>query len=69
MGADYALGIESYNELGTLNNLGHLSHQSEVLYGVVDTEIKYFDLNFGVGRGLTPASDRWVLKLIVGVRN
>jgi len=66
--ADYALGIEAYNDLGTLNNLGHLSQQSEVLYGVVDAEIKYFDLNFGVGRGVTPASDRWVLKLIVGLR-
>jgi hypothetical protein len=39
-----------------------------VLYGVVDAEIKSFDVNFGVGRGLTTASDRWVLKLIVGVR-
>ena len=67
-GADYALGIESYNDLGTFNNLGYLSQQSEVLYGVVDAEIKSFDLNFSVGRGLTPASDRWVLKLIVGVR-
>jgi hypothetical protein len=67
-GANYSLGFEAYNDLGTLNNLGHLSQQSEVLYGVVDAEIKSFDLNFGVGRGLTPASDRWVLKLIVGVR-
>ena len=67
-GADYALGIESYNDLGTLNSLGHLSQQSEVLYGVVDAELKSFDLNFGIGRGLTPASDRWVLKLIVGLR-
>lgn len=39
-----------------------------MLYGVVDAEIKGLELNFGVGRGLTPASDRWVLKLIVGVR-
>lgn len=68
VGADYALGIETYNDMGTLNNLGHLSQQSEMLYGVVDAELKNFDLNFGVGRGLTPASDRWVLKLIVGLR-
>ena len=67
MGTDYSLGIETYNDLGTLNNLGHLAQQSEMLYGVVDAEIKGLELNFGVGRGLTPASDRWVFKLIVGL--
>ncbi|HXZ96227.1 MAG TPA: hypothetical protein VEG37_04150 [Burkholderiales bacterium] len=66
--ADYALGFEAYNDLGTLNDLGHLSQQSEMLYAVVDAELKYFDLNFGVGWGLTPASDNLVLKMIVGMR-
>ncbi|HUL42273.1 MAG TPA: hypothetical protein VLV32_10285 [Burkholderiales bacterium] len=66
--ADYALGFESYNDLGNLDDLGHLSQQSETLYGVVDAEFKRFDLNFGVGRGLTPASDRWIFKAIVGLR-
>ena len=65
--ADYALGFEAYNDLGTLNDLGHLSQQSETLYGVVDAEFKSFDLNFGVGRGFTPASDRWIFKAIVGL--
>jgi len=39
-----------------------------VVYGVVYAELKNIDPNFGVGRGLTTASDRWVLKRIVGVR-
>lgn len=67
-GTHYAVGVEMYNDMGPLDDLGHLSRQNELLYGVVDVEMKYLDLNFGVGRGLTTASDRWVLKLIVGLR-
>ena len=26
-----------------------------------------FDLNFGIGRGLTSASEKWVAKMIVGI--
>jgi len=54
--------------LGTLNNLGHLSQQSETTHGMVDAEIKVFRPEFRVGTGLTPASDLWLLKLIVGMR-
>jgi hypothetical protein len=67
-GSNYAVGIEMYNDMGPLHNLGHLSQESEMLYGVVDVEVKNWEVNFGVGRGLTTASDRWVLKLIVGTR-
>lgn len=63
----YQLGFESYNELGALSNPGHLSQDSEMLYAVIDTDLgKSMDLNAGIGRGLTTASDRWVLKFILG---
>ncbi|HEV2331687.1 MAG TPA: hypothetical protein VGV16_00870 [Gammaproteobacteria bacterium] len=63
----YQLGLESYNELGEFSHLGHLSEDSEVLYAVLDTDLgKSMDLNAGIGRGLTTASDRWVLKFILG---
>lgn len=63
----YQLGLESYNELGELSHPGHLSEDSEVLYGVLDTDLgKRMDLDAGIGRGLTTASDRWVLKFILG---
>lgn len=65
--AGYQLGFESYNELGEAANLGHLNQNSETLYAVVDTDLgKGMDLNAGIGRGLTTASDRWVIKFILG---
>lgn len=65
--AGYQIGIENYNELGPLHNLGHLNQQSETVYAVLDTELGKFDLNAGIGRGLTSASDRWVAKFILGI--
>jgi len=65
--AGYQVGIETYDQLGPLNNFGRLDRLSQVLYGVVDAEFQKFDLNAGIGRGLTTASDRWVIKLIIGV--
>ncbi len=61
------LGLESYNELGVVGRLGHLGEQSQTLFAVVDTTVHGVDLNVGVGRGLTNASDRWLLKAIVNV--
>jgi hypothetical protein len=61
------LGIETYNELGPLRDLGHVNKLSQALYGVIDTQLGQFDLNAGIGRGLTSVSDRWVLKFIVGI--
>jgi hypothetical protein len=61
------LGIESYNDLGSIGDPGNLGMQSQTLYGVIDTEIGGVDLNLGIGRGLTAASDQWILKFIVGL--
>jgi hypothetical protein len=65
--ARYKIGVESYNELGPLRDIGHLNALNQNLYLVVDTELGRFDINAGIGRGLTPVSDRWVLKFIVGL--
>jgi len=61
------VGVESYNDLGQLSRLGGLGRQSESLFAVLDASIHGWEVNLGVGRGLTPASDRWLLKTIVGV--
>lgn len=63
-----AVGFESYNELGPVRHLGNLNQQGQTLYGVVDAQLGKVDLNLGLGRGLTPATDRWVLKFIVGLQ-
>jgi len=64
-----ALGIETYDELGELRRLGGpLDRFSHVAYATVDTSLGRWDLNLGLGRGLTGGSeDHWVAKAIIGV--
>lgn len=62
------LGLESYNELGAIHPLDSLNQNSKTLFAVVDTEAMGMDLNAGVGKGLTHASDRWTLKFILGTK-
>ena len=59
-GGGYALGAEYYAELGRLSHFAPSSEQSHILYFVLDTQT----VNFGVGRGLNGASDRWTVKAI-----
>jgi hypothetical protein len=66
IGNKTGIGVESYNELGAAKHLSLSSDNGRILYAVVDKEFGKFDLNAGIGRGLTAASDRWVLKFIVG---
>jgi len=33
---------------------------------VTDFKVGVLDVNFGVGYGLTPSSDRWIIKTIIG---
>jgi hypothetical protein len=63
----YQIGVESYNDLGEVRSLGRLSEQSQTLYGVIDTKVHGWDINFGLGRGFTSASDRWLMKAVLGV--
>ncbi|MDY7549215.1 hypothetical protein QN379_14155 [Glaciimonas sp. Gout2] len=60
------IGFEIYNELGPVSNPQALNKNSKTLYAVVDQEAGGFDINAGIGRGLTNDADRWVLKFIVG---
>lgn len=62
---DYALGLESYNGMGSANGYISPRQQAQNLYAVLDTSIGGLDLNFGVGRGFSPVSDRWTVKAIV----
>jgi hypothetical protein len=55
-----ALGIEYYADLGRLSNFAPRSEQSHTLYLVLDTR----RVSFGIGRGLTGATDRWTIKSI-----
>ena len=62
-----ALGAEYYDDIGTLANRLPRDQQDRTLYAVVEVERKSWSLNFGVGRGLTTATDDWTVKAIVGI--
>jgi hypothetical protein len=66
---DFQIGFESYNELGELGRLGslNLGQLSQTLYAVIDATVGGWDINFGLGRGWTSDSDRWVIKAVVSV--
>lgn len=56
-----ALGAEYYADLGRLSSFAPRAEQAHTLFAVLDTE----RLNFGIGRGLSGAADRWTVKAIV----
>jgi len=63
---DLYAGFEYYSDLGKIGDFRPLSEQQHTLFAVTDFKLGVFGVNFGIGYGLTPASDRWVVKTIVG---
>ena len=61
------LGFEYYVEAGPIRNPLPASQQSKVLYFVWDGKIGKSDINIGIGRGLTDASDPWVFKTLLEI--
>jgi hypothetical protein len=66
LGHDLFVGLEYYADFGEIGNFAKLADQQHTLFAVTDFKLGIFDVDFGVGYGLTPASDRWVVKTIVG---
>ena len=66
LGPDLFVGLEYYADFGEIGNFAKLADQQHTLFAVTDFKLGVFDVNFGVGYGLTPASDRFVVKTIVG---
>lgn len=62
-----SFGVETYDTLGDRRNFGRFGQNEQTVYAVSDLKVRGFDLNLGVGRGLTRPSDRWVLKAVIGV--
>lgn len=61
----WALAVEEYADYGMLNDLAPRREQAHQLYAVVDRTWKGWDIEAGAGFGLTKASDRVTLKLIL----
>lgn len=62
-----ATGIEYYSELGAINHFDTYNEQRRTLYWAVDIDRKPWNINFGIGRGLTQATDRWTVKMIIDI--
>jgi hypothetical protein len=61
------VGFEYYADLGPIASPAAWRDQEHYLYEVIDLlAIENFELNAGIGEGLTPASNGVVMKLIVG---
>ena len=61
----WAVAVEEYADLGLLRRFYSTTEQSHQLYGVIDHGTKFVNIEAGVGFGLTPASDKVILKLLL----
>jgi hypothetical protein len=61
-----SVGVEYYTDLGPLQNILPFNEQQHNIYAVVDFKVGRFDVNAGLGYGLTPGSDRLMGKIIIG---
>jgi hypothetical protein len=64
--ADLYAGLEYYADFGKIGDFKTFNQQQHTLFAVTDFKLGVVDVDFGVGYGLTPASDRWVVKAILG---
>lgn len=66
LGEDRFIGIEYYADFGQIGNFLPLQEQSHQIFAVTDFKLDKFDIELGVGYGLTPGSDRLIAKAIIG---
>ena len=66
LGQDRFIGLEYYSDFGKIGDFLPLQEQSHQLFAVTDFKIEKFDVELGVGYGLTAGSDRLVAKAIIG---
>lgn len=62
-------GFEYYADYGRLFGWDSLHEQQQQIFAVTDLNVSpKWEFNFGVGLGPTAATDRWIIKAIVGRR-
>jgi len=64
-GESLALGVEYYTGLGPIRDIVPFNEQQHNIYAVADFKIGRWDVNAGIGYGLTGGSDRVMAKLIL----
>lgn len=65
MKSGWAVAGEMYSDFGAFNDLHSSSEQAHQIFAVVDRSTRFVDFEIGAGVGLTDASDRFTLKLIL----
>jgi len=64
-----AIGLEYYGALGALRHFDQAHDQQHQLFPVIDLDLgPKWEFNAGVGFGLTPSTDRLIIKMILGYR-
>jgi hypothetical protein len=66
LGEDRFVGVEYYTDLGKVGDFLPLEQQRQQIFGVTDFKLGVFDIELGLGYGLTSGSDRLVGKAIIG---
>jgi hypothetical protein len=69
LSARVTAALEYYGGFGPLNDLAPLDRSAQQILPAVDLNLgDDWEFNFGVGIGLTPTTDRLLMKLILGRR-
>ena len=64
-----AIGAEYYSSLGEVGQFGSWSEQQHQIFPTIDLDVSPdWEINFGVGFGLTHSTDQLIVKLILGYR-
>jgi hypothetical protein len=61
----WAAAVEEYADYGPLRQIYSAHEQSHQIWAVVDHDTKFFNFEAGIGFGVTSASDKVTLKLMV----
>lgn len=62
-------GLEYYADYGSITNIASLHNQQQQIFPAIDLNVSpKWEINFGVGIGPTAATDRWIVKGIIGRR-
>ncbi len=65
----FGLGIEYYSSLGAINHPEPIQAQKHQVFGAIDWEFSPdWEFNAGLGYGLTSATDKWIVKFILGYK-
>jgi hypothetical protein len=64
-----AVGLEYYGALGPVTHLDRGRDQQHQIFPVIDLDLgPRWEFNAGIGFGLTPSTDRLIIKMILGYR-